>query len=271
MEEKEEKAGVDNPTGAQQIDPILKSYSQEEYDAKVRFLTEEAAASQKEALHKQFKTYNRKLSIQGQKIKDYEEKPKVHSSSAINSILDELGRVSDDPEVKERVTRAKQVFQKSVEDERLEAQFLKQQAIITSEREAMTEKIIDAGFDPNLENFDVVHDLFDTAADKTGDFTKANERCDKVLSRLVANKEKESKVVDETKVKTPEPNEQSNAETAKAEAYKILKDAGYNLESVDLGGGVGGDSDTDFNTLWAEGKLPDTPANVKRARKLAGY
>ena len=255
------------------VDTVLEptTYSQAQLDEQIQTAIAAKEAAQKEALDTQYRQLNRKLSIQGKKLKDYEEKPKAHSSSAINAILDELGGVSDDPEVKERVKRAKQVFQKSVEDERLEDQLFKQQAIITSEREALTEKIVDAGFDPSLENFDVVHDLFDTAADKTGDFTKANERCDKVLSRLVANKEKESKAVVDDKKVDPVPNEQDADKLVKEAAYKMLKERGYNLETVDLGSGVGGDSEADFNKLWAEGKLPSTKENAARARKLAGY
>jgi hypothetical protein len=119
--------------------------------------------------------------------------------------------------------------------ERLKAQLaretqLQQQDRITADtRDALDQRIYDAGLDPNDAMFDGVNDAFELAANVSGNFQTAERRLDRILAQT---KRVETKV--ETQVESNESEEDRIERLAEERTLQKLKEKG--LLKTETGG-----------------------------------
>jgi len=218
---------------------VVKTFTQEEVDA--------IKAEIKREEQRSIKGLQRVVSKKDDVIRELKQRPSApEDTTSIEYILQmaksNKGEYGENdpliPTLEAELNRRKQVA-KNAEIETYK------ESIITGEREKLEAQITEAGFDPEDERFEDAFDMWDVSK-LDGKFERAHRKLDRILKT----------------VKLPEVKEESTVETKRKEMLAS------GTTKVDVPGGGGSSSDSNFVKQFASGTLPVTQANIDRYNKI---
>lgn len=117
--------------------------------------------------------------------------------------IEQLGKATyqDDPNAQARIIALKSEVANIERDQARKAQLKKQESLAQEARDELEDKIRDAGYDPDDENFDSVWDKWELASLADGKFERAENKLSRILSKMKPKEEEKKPVEDEEKMR----------------------------------------------------------------------
>ena len=182
---KKEDSTPENPQETPEDKTQDKTYTQEELDAFTKTAKEEAEAEAWEKYQGIQKTLNEKDLI----IKGLQSKPQPPTTSTppttslMLGLMKKQAEDSGDQEALARISQIEVATQQEQARLDYQARLKQQQAETNQKREEFEQKIKQAGLDPTDEMFDPTWDAFELADMRDGNWGKAENRLDRILSK----------------------------------------------------------------------------------------